>query len=173
MEKKKYRPSHKKINLTGKVVMKDGKLATTLTSQPLYHHFLQTYCKVGDDISVEFKTKRPTRSQSQNNFYHLYLDLISLSSGHSMKELKAWVRETILGKGVTEVFGENVRVVGSSADLNTSEFVEMMNTIFDKTEIPIPDPTPFNIPLTYDEYGRLKKKQKEEYEEMECKKIIK
>jgi hypothetical protein len=169
MEKKKSRPAHKKISLTGKVVMKGDKLATTLTSQPLYQHFLNTHCKVGDDISIELKAKRPKRSESQNNFYHLYLDLVSLSSGHTMDELKAWVRETILGKGVKEVFGETIRVVGSSADLNTSEFVEMMNTLEEKTGIPIPDPAPFNLPLTFDEYGRLKKIQKEEYEVMDNK----
>jgi hypothetical protein len=169
MEKKKSRPAHKKINLSGKVVLKDGKLATALTSQPLYQHFLNTYCKVGDDITSIFIVKRPKRSESQNNFYHLYLDLISLSSGHTMDELKAWVRETILGKGIREVFGEKIRVVGSSADLNTSEFCEMMNTIEEKTGIPIPDPAPFNLPLTFDEYGRLRKIQEEDYSIMECK----
>jgi hypothetical protein len=169
MEKKKYYPAHHKINLTGKVVMKDGKLATMLTSQPLYQHFLNTYCKVGDDISNELTNKRPKRSDAQNNFFHVYLDLISLSSGHTMNELKAWVREKILGKGITEVFGDKVRVVGSSADLNCSEFCEMMNRIQEKTEIPIPNPEPFNLAITFDEYGRLKKIQKEEYEVMENK----
>ena len=169
MKKKKSFPSHKKINLTGKVVMKDGKLATTLISQPLYQHFLNTYCKVGDDISVTFTAKRPKRSDSQNNFYHLYLDLVSLSCGHTMNELKAWVRETILGKGISEVFGEKIRMVGSSADCNISEFISMMNEIEEKTGIEIPDPAPFNLPLTFDEYGRLKKIQKEDYEVMENK----
>ena len=86
-----------------------------------------------------------------------------------MDELKAWVREEILSEGVSEVYGDKVHIAKSSADLNMSEFCEMMNTVEERTGIPIPDPGPFNMPLSLDEYGHLKIIQKEHYETLESK----
>lgn len=171
--KKKSIPRHKTITLLGKVVMRDNELTVELLAPHLRRHFLKTYCKVGDHMSITLVNKKPIRTASQNNFYHLYLSLVSISSGHTMAELKDWVREKILSKGVREVYGETVRITKSSADLNISEFVEMMETIKEKTGVPIPDPSPFNLPLTYDEYGKLKEKQVEKYQEIKPKKFIK
>lgn len=174
MKRKKSLPTHHKINLAGKVIPDPDhpdEMKVGLLAPQLYKHFLKTYCKVGDDISMLIENKRPKRSQSQNDFYHVYLDLISLSSGHTMKELKQWVKDTILNKGITEVFGTKVRITDSSADLNISEFCEMMNRVEELTNIPIPDPEPFNLPLTFDEYKKLKVVQKEEYKLMKGKKI--
>ena len=162
----KYSPSHKKVTLAGKVVEREGSLHISLNSPPLYAHFLKTYTKPGDNISMIVIAKKPKRSESQNNFYHLYLSLVSLSSGHTMDELKAWVREEILSEGVAEIYGDKVHIAKSSADLNMSEFCEMMNTLEDRTGIPIPDPAPFNIPLTFDEYGHLKLVQQEHYKKL-------
>lgn len=175
-KKKRYVPAHKKVNLGGRVVVSDRegeKLRITMNAPKLYQHFLQTYARAGDFVSMEITLKKPNRSDAQNNFYHLYLDLISLSSGHSMAELKAWVNEEILGKGIAEVFGHTTRIVGHSSDLNTSEFTEMLNTVFERTGVPIPDPAPFNLPLTYDEYGKLKVIQTKKYKKMKPKKFIK
>jgi len=146
-----------------------GELAILFNSKPLYRHFLKEYCKVGDDVSIEIVCKRPKRSESQNAFYHVYLSLIELSSGHTIKELKRWVVETILSEGVSEIFGDMVRVTSSSSDLNISEFCEMMNKVEEKTGIPIPDPTPFSLPLTFDEYGKLKATQTKKYQNMQSK----
>ena len=49
----------------------------------------------------------------------------------------------------------------------------MMNTVMDRTGVPIPDPAPFNLPLSYDEYGKLREAQKEEYKKVVAKKFIK
>lgn len=169
MHKSKTYPTNKKIQLAGIVVEKAGKLKGRLFSPEMLDHFYQTHCHEGDHISIEVKNRRPKRSVAQNSFYHVYLSLIEFSSGFTMNELKAWVREHILGKGITEVFGDKTRVVGSSADLNISEFVEMMNTIHERTDIPVPDPTAFGLPMTLDEYGKLKDKQKETYKAMKPK----
>jgi hypothetical protein len=175
MKKDKSHPSHKKINLGGKVAEKiiDGRSFRTIlwNSPALYQHFLKEECKIGDDISAGLTSGRPKRTTSQNDFYHLYLSLISKSSGHSLIELKAWVRGKILAVGITEVFGDKTRVTKSSADLNISEFCEMMNKIQDITTIPIPDPAPFKLPLTWDEYGHLKAIQDEKYKKLTAKNL--
>lgn len=165
---KKRSPTYKSVQLAGKVISENGELTVRLLAPQLRRHFLKTYCKVGDNMSITMVNKRPKRSQSQNNFYHLYLSLISLSSGNTMEELKSWVKEKKLSKGISEVYGETVRVVTSSADLNMSEFCEMMNWVEERTKIPIPDPGPFNLPLTFDEYGHLKMVQTEKYSGMKA-----
>ena len=164
--RKKSYPSRKKVILAGTVVQKGEELGIDLNAKVLLRHFLKTYAHAGDYVSMTVELKRPKRSAVQNNFYHLYLSLVALSSGHTLLELKAWVRETILAHGVSEVYGETIRVTKSSADLNISEFAEMMNTLEEKTGIPIPNPEPFNLPLTQDEYGKLKVEQAEKYREM-------
>lgn len=178
MYKRKYNPSRKKINLAGRIVTittPDGeeKLKVRINAPALYDHFLKSYGKDGDWVSMEVKLQRPKRSESQNSFYHVYLGLVELSSGHTIEELKAWVNEDILGKGISEVFGYTTRIVGHTSDLNMSEFCEMMNTVMERTGVPIPDPAPFNLPLTYDEYGKLKEAQVETYKKVVAKKFIK
>lgn len=173
-KRKKSLPTHHKVNLAGKVITDpehEGELKIGLLSPQMYRHFIKTYCKLGDDISMVIENKKPKRTESQNNFYHVYLDLISLSSGHTIKELKQWVKGKILSKGITEVFGEKVRITDSSAELNINEFCEMMNRIEELTGVPIPDPTPFNVPLTWDEHKKLKVIQKETYSKIKSKKI--
>lgn len=169
--KKRSRPSHKSVELGGKIVLEDGKMKAQLNSPAYYAHFIKTYCKVGDHFSMKITNRRPKRSSEQNSFFHVYLSLIALSTGHTVAELKDWVREHILAKGVTEVFGDTVKKTKSTTDLNISEFMEMMNEIEEKTEIPIPDPEPFNIPLLRDEYNHLKMEQTAKYSKMEAKQL--
>jgi len=169
---KKTVPSHKSVELAGRVVLDEGgKLRGKLNAPYLYDHFLKTYCKEGDYLSMKITNKKPSRSIAQNNYLHVYLGLISLSSGHSMKELKGWIRDSVLKKGVTEVFGETVHITQSTADLNISEFAELLNILEETTEIPLPDAAPFNLPLTRDEYGRLKIIQNSKYAKMKPKGI--
>lgn len=163
MKKKKSSPSFKKIHLLGKVSLDGEKYRIAMNAPNLLQHFLKTHAKVNDDVVLEVVLKRPKRSQSQNNFLFVYLDLISLSCGHTVEELHKWVNGKLLSKGITEVFGDKVRMVGSTSDLNISEFCELINRIYEETEIPIPDPAPFKLPLTYAEYGKLRLIQEEKY----------
>jgi len=141
-------------------------LKVKLNGPQYLDHFLKTHTKIGDDVLMVVTSKRPKRSQSQNNFLFVYLDLISLSCGHTVEELHRWVNGYVLGQGITEVFGTKIRMVGSTSGLNISEFCEMINRIHEETAIPIPDPEPFSLPLTYDEFGKLRLDQREAYRKM-------
>ncbi len=155
-----------RIVVAGVVVQEGEKRTIKLNAPKMVQWFLFEKCKVGDDISMLIKAKRPTRTEQQNNYFHLYLSLISLSSGHTMKELKNWYKGRFLSEGITEVFGDKTRIVKSSADLNISEFAELMNRIEETVKIPLPDPAPFKLPLFLDEYKKLKVKQTEAYSKM-------
>lgn len=166
MKKKKVYPTNKNVHLLGKVVSADGKLKVKLNAPQYLDHFLKMHTKANDDVLMVLTAKRPKRSAKQNNFFFVYMDLISLSCGHSVDDLHRWVNGFILGQGITEVFGTKVRRVGSTSNLNISEFCEMMNRICEATDIPIPDPEPFGLPMSYDEFGRLKMKQQATYSKM-------
>jgi hypothetical protein len=165
-------PTYKSVKLAGKFVMVDGKLTKQYNSEAHLQHFINTYAKAGDDFSEELTCKRPKRSDALNNYYHLYLSLIALSSGHTMKELKEWAVGKFLTKGIKEVFGDKTRITDSSADLNMDEFGEFLNELEETTEIPLPDPKPFKMGLLLTEEGKLKREQKEKYSKMKPKGLV-
>lgn len=174
--KKRTAPTYHSIVLAGRVVqtgfVAENKRDIRWNAPQYLQWFLKEKAKIGDVISAKFVCRRPKRTEEQNSFFHVYLSLISISSGHSMKELKSWYKGKFLTKGISEVFGEKTRVVESSADLNISEFCELMNKIEEATNIPIPDPTPFSLPLSLDEFGKLKYVQRETYRKMKPREFI-
>lgn len=137
-----------------------------LNAPALYQHFLDNTCKVGDIITLNITNKRPKRSALQNNYFFLYLSLISLSSGHTIKELECWIKGKFLSKGITEVFGEKTRVIKSPRELNISEFMELLEQIEEATGIPLPNTDPFLKPLSHEEYAKLRDKQRAIYERL-------
>lgn len=170
MKTKKTLPSYTSQNFLGKIVQIEVEGKPTkkieIKAKDLYQHFLNTTCKVGDEITLYITSKRPKRSLMQNNYLFLYLSLISLSSGHTVKQLEAWAVGKFLTKGITEVFGDKVRVTDKHRELNISEFCEFLARIEEDTEIPLPDTEPFLVPLSYEEYQALKDEQKAVYSKL-------
>lgn len=94
----------------------------------------------GKDIWMTLDLKKPKRSTQQNNFYWLYLEVISKESGHSVLEIHEWAKGKFLSRGIKQVFGNAVRVKKSTTELNKSEFTEYIMAIEEHTGIPAPDP---------------------------------
>lgn len=157
------KPSHKKITLVGTIAERKGELGIAFNSKPLYQHFLKTHGHIGDDVTVEIALRRPTRTQAQNNFLYVYYGLISTSTGHTPEEVDEWARGKILTKGITEVFGDKVRITKNPKDLNVSEFSEFLYRIEELTGVPIPDTTKFKLAVTKAEYKDLKEEQEQIY----------
>ena len=116
-----------------------------------------------DAITEILTDKKPLRSELLNSYYWLYLSLISLSSGHTDKELHIWAKGKFLTKGITEIFGDKTRIVDSTTKLNRAEFCEYICRIEDATNIESPFTEPFLKPLTHNEYAKLKAEQKAYY----------
>ena len=143
-----------------------NKRAIVFNNHALYQHFLDHTCKINDDITLNITNKRPKRTERQERYYFLYLSLISLSCGHSVEELHVWVKGKFLSKGITEVFGDKVRVVKSTKDLNVSEFIELLERIETLTGIPLPDTAPFLEPISPAKFDLLKKEQRKIYSKL-------
>lgn len=163
--------SYQSQQFAGVVVInpETNKRSVKMNAVPLYQHFLDNTCKIGDEVTLNITNKRPKRTSAQNNYLHLYLSLISASSGHTMAELKAWVKGKFLSKGITEVFGEKTRIVKDTRELNVSEFMELLERVEEATAIPLPDTSPFLKALSHEQYALLKGKQREIYEKLVCK----
>lgn len=141
-------------------------LVARITAEKYYRHFISTHAKAGDVGTLTITLKKPKRSLLQNSFYWAYLELISLSSGNSPDDLHAWAKGKFLTTGISEIFGDKVRKVKSTTELNRSEFAEYIARIETITDIPIPNPEPFGIALTQAEYDVIKAKERENYRQM-------
>ncbi len=86
-----------------------------------------------------------------------------MSSGHSLREIKNWAKGKALSKGITEIFGDKVRIVKDTSELTVGEMMEFMARIECITGVPSPDPAPFKLPLSQSEWEELKAKQKRLY----------
>lgn len=170
--KKKSIPSHKSESFLVRIIKEGDQPRLIVQADKYMRHWLKTNAKPGDEGSMKIELKRPKRSALQNAFYWVYLDLVSVSSGHTTDELHNWAKGKFLTKGITEVFGDKVRKVGSTTDLNRSEFVEYLARIEEATGVPVPDPEPFSIGLTWDEYKQMKQAQRSNYQKIKSKKIL-
>lgn len=160
-------PTHKSESFLVDVTPgENGAVKLQVRAEKYLRFWLKQHAKVGDVGAMKVELRKPKRSDLQNSFYWVYLDLISLSSGHTPMEIHNWAKGKFMTEGIIEVFGEKVRKVKSTTDLNRSEFVEYLARIEETTGIPIPDPAPFNIGLTWEEYESLKRSQRSQYRKL-------
>lgn len=99
----------------------------------------------GKKVEVEVTEKKSTRSQQQNSYYWVYLNLIKEETGHSTDDLHELFKGKFLSKGIKEIFGEQVRSKVSTTGLSVGRFVEYLMEIEQLTEVPLPN--------TQDYYG--------------------
>ena len=127
----------------GVIKRKDNKKVLVWNSPDFVRYQIEMF-DVGTKITAYLSNKKPKRSLQQNNFYHLYKQLISDETGQPVDALHVLFKGKFLSKGITEVLGEKVRVVKSTTELTKLEFVEFLERIEALVEIPIPDTEEFN-----------------------------
>lgn len=121
------------------VGIKQGRFAFTSEHQKsLFALFLKQF--EGKNVIITIDEKTPKRTQSQHNYYWLYMEVIAQETGHRKEELHAYFKSKYLTQTFVEVFGKKVRITKSTTELNKHEFGEYIDSIFHETEIPLPDP---------------------------------
>ncbi len=135
-----------------------------LNAMALFNIFIERTCKLGDDVSLYITNKKPTRTERQNRYLHVYLSLICLSmEGNTIQDLKDWIHQYHLVEKVSVIHGVEVKTCKSTAKLKVSEFCDMLAWIEKETSIPLPDCEPFLKCLTHAEYDLLKENEKRIY----------
>jgi len=97
----------------------------------------------GKDFSLIIDERKPTRSEQQNRYYWLYVQMISDETGYTKDEVHTLCKGKFLTREIKEVLGEKVRITKSTTDLTKSEFSEYILEIQNFTGITPPDTDAF------------------------------
>lgn len=117
-----------------------GRFAFTSEDQKsMFTQFLSQF--EGKKVVLTVDERLPKRSQSQHNYYHLYLDIIAEETGHSHDELHAYFKGKHLTTSLVDVLGAKVRMTKSTTDLSKTDFGNFLDRICAETNIPLPDPS--------------------------------
>jgi hypothetical protein len=133
--------------------IKNGKPSFTSTTQRgLFFQFLKQF--EGRKVWMTLDTKLPKRTDRQNRFYWLYLDIIAHQTGNTSEELHNAFKQRFLYQGDRNIFGEVIRVTGSTTELSKAEFSQYLDEISILTDVPIPDASIFELGLTHEEFKK-------------------
>lgn len=112
-----------KIRFLGEI--KNGKLV--LNNDRYFRHHISQFedCKV----SIEIERERSTRTEQQNRYYWLCLEIIATETGHTKEELHLMFRKMFLPRRKVELNGKTVYLEESTTRLNISQFMEYMERI--------------------------------------------
>lgn len=72
---------------------------------------------------------KPRKTDPQRNTLHLWLRVMADETGHSIEELKHYIKEEFLGFEETLVMGRPYRVLRSTEDLNRAEYADLLDRV--------------------------------------------
>ncbi len=97
--------------------------------------------KLGNDgARIKIEQVKSTRTLSQNAYYHVYLDVISRETGDNADDLHEFFKRKFLSPRFIKIQGEEVKIPGSTTELDKIEFGDYLDKICALTNIPLPDP---------------------------------
>lgn len=95
--------------------------------------------KIGELITLTVSNQRLKRSLAQNAYYWgVYLPMIAEAAGQPVEYLHEYFKGKFLTKQIVEVYGEKVRIRGSTADMSIGEFSQYIMDIQEFTGIEAP-----------------------------------
>jgi hypothetical protein len=117
----------------------EGRISMTEWQKANFHDYALQHPK--QQYKLEPLEKK--RSLSQNAYYHVYLDVISRETGNSANDLHELFKMKLLPKRIVNIKGKKntheFERIGSTTELNKTEFGEFLDKIVEMTEIPLPD----------------------------------
>lgn len=97
----------------------------------------------GKEVGLEIAEKKEKRTDQQNRYYWMYLEVIAREHGDDPEELHAFFRGKFLTKKITEIYGEKTRITKSTTELSKGEFCEYLANISVLTSVELPDTTAY------------------------------
>lgn len=123
---------------------------TTDTQKKIFYDFLKQY--EGKKVWMTIDSRTPSRSERQNRYYWLYLNIIAAETGNDPDYLHARFKAEFLNTEERLILGKMTAKDVSTTNLNKTEFAEYLEKICRLTEVPLPDSSPFELPITHEEY---------------------
>lgn len=124
-----------KINDEGGILFKSKEHAS------LFRRFLQQWN--GQEIFLSVSEKKNTRSHLQSNYYFLYLGIIARETGEDKDTLHGYFKNKFLTTGISELYGDKVRITKSTTELTKGEFSDYIASIVQLTGIESPNTKEF------------------------------
>lgn len=88
-------------SFTFEIVLEKGEKRAKINASNYYRHFINTKTKVGDNGTMHFTVKKPTRSGAQLRYYGVIVGLIAEFTGYTWEEVHDWMM--VLKWGTMEV----------------------------------------------------------------------
>jgi hypothetical protein len=88
---------------------------------------------------IRIELPKPLRTNQQNRYYHLYLQVIERETGNNAEDLHEYFKRTLLPPKFITVLGNEIRIPRSTTELNKIEFGEYLDKICALTDVPLPD----------------------------------
>ena len=102
------------------------------------------FLKENEDKWIRIEKPKENRTLSQNNYYWLYLEVISRETGNEAEELHEFFKQKFLPRKMVIIQGKKtaheVMIIKSTTKLSKVEFGDYLDKICSLVEIPLPDP---------------------------------
>jgi hypothetical protein len=116
---------------------RDGRLSTT----PVVKMRLQEHLKANEGKMYRIEFREPTRSLSQNNYFHLYRDIVARETGNDLETLKEhWIHQHA-PRILVPFNGKMVYRPKRTHEMTKLEMSEFLDKCSADCEVPLPDPT--------------------------------
>ncbi len=123
----------------GDIVEDRGKKRIAISNQLRYHDYVHSL-KLNQPVWITIETEENKRTLSQNNYYHLYLDIVADETGDDHNSLHEYFKRLFLPPRKLKVLGKEILIPSSTTDLSKLDFSEYLDRIAALVEIPLPDP---------------------------------
>lgn len=101
---------------------------------------LKEWLQEHEGTHLRIEDVKPIRSRSQNNYYWMYLEVVSRETGHTPEELHEWAKRKFLPRRFISVMGQVLPVPASTTALKKHEFTDYLDRICAETNVPLPNP---------------------------------
>jgi hypothetical protein len=99
----------------------------------------QAWMEGHEGARVVIEEVKPGRSTSQNSYYWMYLGVIERETGQLATDVHEWAKRKFLPPRFIKVNGEEMKIPGSTTELDKASFTYYLDRIAAETNIPLPD----------------------------------
>lgn len=125
-----------------------------ITFRPSVAVALANWRKTHEGSRIVLMEDNPKRSHSQNAYYWAYLEIIAREHGDTASDLHEFFKRKLLPPRFLKVRGEELRIPGSTKELDKAGFSEYLDKIAVLTVVPLPNPEDAGYVSNYDPIKR-------------------
>lgn len=123
----------------------NGQNKLVLSAAPYYNTFLNMKCKDGEILTMVLTKRKPKRTLAQNNYYWVYMTLLSEETGADSEDLHALFKKKFISNRKVNVMGEVVEREGTTTNLSRLDFGDYIRKIEEFTGIQAPPTENYRI----------------------------